>query len=47
MSTSLANPRRTRIVAWPTQGSANPDQEQPAPSADAATSAADDQGGEQ
>ncbi|GAA3933893.1 hypothetical protein GCM10023085_14010 [Actinomadura viridis] len=46
MSTSLANPRRTRIVAWPTQGSANPDQEQPAPSADTAT-AADDQGGEQ
>ncbi|MFB4319528.1 hypothetical protein [Actinomadura sp. 21ATH] len=43
MSTSLANPRRTRLVSWPSQGAETTDQEQPATSAESAPSAAEEQ----
>lgn len=43
MSTSLANPRRTRLISWPSQGTENPDQEQPATTAETGP-AADEQG---
>ena len=44
MSTSLANPRRTRLASWPTQGTKNPEQERRPETADSTTaSAANDQ----
>ncbi|MFI0354795.1 hypothetical protein [Actinomadura sp. 9N407] len=44
MNNSLANPRRTKLMTWPSQGSENPDQEQSATTADSAPSPADEPG---
>ncbi|WP_395103444.1 hypothetical protein [Actinomadura sp. SCN-SB] len=44
MSNSLANPRRTRLMTWPTQGTRKPDQERQDTSADSVPPAPDDQG---
>ncbi|XVQ10030.1 hypothetical protein ACQP1W_47205 [Spirillospora sp. CA-255316] len=44
MSTSLANPRRTQLASWPTQGTERPEQERQAAPADSTASAADEQG---
>ncbi|WP_433334257.1 hypothetical protein [Spirillospora sp. CA-294931] len=41
MSTSLANPRRTKIVAWPGQGSEAPEPEESGAS-DSAPAGTDD-----
>jgi hypothetical protein len=44
VSTSLANPRRTKLATWPTQGTEHPEQESSAAPADSTASAADEQG---
>ncbi|WP_169807966.1 hypothetical protein [Actinomadura hibisca] len=44
MSTPLANPRRTRLMAWPTQGTEDQESEQAGlPAADTATAASEEE----